>query len=197
MYITVSQIWSCAHRKYSVRKAAYGQRRPHCWRARQHRLVHCQLCHLHSYTSAQSTDQSKILREFISLESSNHVLTTLPGQWRFTSLLLLFTNELALLSSTLNSTTMFGSFSLLTYECTLLLRQAWIAFNVMISHLPYLSDEKPASTLVTQIGPLLSSMAVRSDISSMSLDKIIKAEVARHADREASLDRIVDAMGTS
>lgn len=115
-------------------------------------------------------------------------------QWRFTSLALLFSNELNLLASTTTNHPILGTFSPLTYECVLLLRQAWIAFNVIISHLPYLEDEKSTSTLVTQVGPLLSSMAMRSDISTMTLDRIIKTEVASSADKEAALDRIVDAM---
>lgn len=87
-----------------------------------------------------------------------------------------------------------GRFSILTYECILILRQAWIAFNVILSHLPYFSDEAPTSAVVSQIGPLLSSIALRSDISTMTLDRIIKTEVGSAPDQDAALDRIVEAM---
>lgn len=116
--------------------------------------------------------------------------------WRLTSLIGLFANELSLLSSTTTNHTIVKGFSLLTYECISILRQAWIALNVILSHLPYLSDEQPTSNVAAQIGPLLSSMAVRSDISTMSLDRVIKAEVSSSSDPEASLDRIIHAMGS-
>lgn len=117
-------------------------------------------------------------------------------QWRFSSLVLLFTTELSLLSSTATNHHIFGYFSLLTYECILVLRQAWIAFNIILSHLPYLSDEQPTSAIAAEMAPLLRSMALRSDISTMTLDKVIRAEVGTSANQEACLDRIVDAMGT-
>jgi len=120
-----------------------------------------------------------------------------PGdqsQWRFTSLILLFTNELCLIASTTTNHIIFGKLSLLTYECILILRQAWIAFNVILSHLPYFVDDQQTSAVVTQLGPLLSSMAMRSDISTMTLDRIIKSELGTAPDQEECLDRVVEAM---
>lgn len=107
----------------------------------------------------------------------------------------LLANELSLLSSVQTNHTFFNRWSLLTYECIVILRQAWIALNVLLSHLPYFSDEQPTSSVVEQVGPMLSSMAMRSDISTMTLDRIIQAEVASTKNPEVTLDRIVDTMG--
>jgi hypothetical protein len=107
-----------------------------------------------------------------------------------------FANELALISSTTTAYSVPGFHHLLTYEITFILRQAWVAFNVVLSHLSYLDEPKPSSIVASKLVPLLSSVSLRSDISSITLDNVIRKELqSSGTDKEAYIAGIVEKLG--
>lgn len=66
----------------------------------------------------------------------------------------------------------------------------------MLSHLPYFSEQNQhTSPLAAKMGPMLSSIAMRSDVSAMTLDKMIRHRICDSGDKEGTIDDIVKAMG--
>lgn len=109
-------------------------------------------------------------------------------------MVLLLANELAIVTSPQRSYTFFGLFSMLTHEIVYVLRHTWIGFNVILSHLPYLAKDKPEPAAMTTLVPMITNLAIRSDVSAVTLDKILRDEVRDSHDKEAALERIVETM---
>ena len=110
--------------------------------------------------------------------------------------MLLLSNELTILSSNRTCYTLL-SHPLLTSELVTLFRQLWFSFEFALNHLPFFSSNattKP-DDIATRIGPLIGALSVRNEISSRTLDKLVKREVGKQGhSKEEMVNKVIKEM---
>lgn len=81
-----------------------------------------------------------------------------------------------------------------------MLRQVWFTFNLALSQLPILSNdktkrEKPETVLLNSVAPLMNAARIRNDMSTQHIEVMLRRELSKTTqERDVLLDRLVEGM---